>query len=40
VDARVALIPGARYARIEGTGHNLHHEEPAAVARLIEDFLG
>src|SRR3712207_1939259 len=39
LEARVALILGARYVRVEGTGHNLHHEEPAAVARLIEDFL-
>jgi len=39
LEARVALIPGARYVRVGSTGHNLHHEEPAAVARLIEEFL-
>jgi pimeloyl-ACP methyl ester carboxylesterase len=25
---------------VAGTGHMLHHEEPRAVARLIENFLG
>lgn len=39
LEARLALIPGARFVRIEGTGHNLHHDEPAAVARLVEEFL-
>jgi pimeloyl-ACP methyl ester carboxylesterase len=25
---------------VAGAGHMLHHEEPRAVARLIENFLG
>jgi pimeloyl-ACP methyl ester carboxylesterase len=25
---------------LAGVGHMLHHEAPAAVARLIEEFLG
>ena len=37
--ARAAAIPGARFERIAGTGHNLHHDEPEAVARLVEGFL-
>ena len=37
--ARAAAIPGARFERIAGTGHNLHHDEPGAVARLVEGFL-
>ena len=35
-----AIIPGLRVEVLAGAGHMLHHEEPAAVARLIEDFLG
>ena len=37
--ARAAAIPGARFERIAGAGHNLHHDEPEAVARLVEGFL-
>jgi pimeloyl-ACP methyl ester carboxylesterase len=37
--ARAAAIPAARFERIAGTGHNLHHDEPEAVARLVEGFL-
>ena len=33
-------IPNVRVEVLAGAGHMLHHEEPAAVARLIEDFLG
>ncbi len=36
---RVACVPGARFERVEGAGHNLHHDEPEAVARMVEDFL-
>ncbi len=39
LQARVAAIAGARYERIAGAGHNLHHDEPEAVARLVEQFL-
>ena len=35
-----ACIPHVRVAVLSDAGHMLHHEEPAAVARLIEDFLG
>ena len=27
-------------ARIEDSGHMLHHDQPAEVARLIEGFVG
>ena len=37
--ARAAAIPGARFERIAGAGHNLHHDEPEAVAALVEGFL-
>jgi pimeloyl-ACP methyl ester carboxylesterase len=37
--ARAAAIPHARFERVAGAGHNLHHDEPEAVARLVEGFL-
>jgi len=39
VRARMASVPGARLAVIDGAGHMLHHDEPEAVARAIESFL-
>jgi len=33
-------IPDVRVEVLADAGHMLHHEEPAALARLIEDFLG
>lgn len=35
-----ACIPHVRVEVLAGAGHMLHHEKPAAVARLIKDFLG
>ncbi len=37
--ARAAAIAGARFERIAGAGHNLHHDEPEAAAALVERFL-
>jgi pimeloyl-ACP methyl ester carboxylesterase len=34
------LVRNLRIERVAGAGHMLHHEEPRAVARLIESFLG
>jgi pimeloyl-ACP methyl ester carboxylesterase len=34
-----AMFPHARLATIAGAGHMLHHEQPEAVARAIEEFL-
>jgi pimeloyl-ACP methyl ester carboxylesterase len=39
LEARAAVIPGARFERIAGTSHNLHHDEPELVATLVERFL-
>jgi pimeloyl-ACP methyl ester carboxylesterase len=39
IEGRVALVPGAAFQRIEGAGHNLHHDEPQTVAALVESFL-
>jgi pimeloyl-ACP methyl ester carboxylesterase len=33
-------IPNLRVEVMADAGHMLHHEEPAAIARFIEDFLG
>jgi pimeloyl-ACP methyl ester carboxylesterase len=38
--AYAALIPGARFAVIEGAGHHPEIERPAALAGRILDFLG
>ena len=35
-----ALIPGARFALVEGAGHHPEQEQPDAVAGHIIDFLG
>ncbi len=35
-----ACIPGVRVEVLADAGHMLHHEEPATLARLIENFLG
>ncbi|MBX3703389.1 MAG: alpha/beta hydrolase [Steroidobacteraceae bacterium] len=34
------LVAKLRIEHVAGAGHMLHHEEPRAVARLIESFLG
>lgn len=39
MERRAALIPNLRRVSLPGTHHNLHHDEPERVARLIEDFL-
>ena len=36
---RAAYIRDVRIALVEGAGHMLQHDQPAAVAKLIEDFL-
>lgn len=36
---RLAAVPDCRRARVEDAGHMLHHDQPAAVAQLIEEFL-
>jgi pimeloyl-ACP methyl ester carboxylesterase len=37
---RLKAIADIRLGRIEDAGHMLHHDQPAALALLIEDFLG
>ncbi|MDB5850742.1 MAG: alpha/beta hydrolase [Rhodoferax sp.] len=36
---RLKQVPDVRTAAIADAGHMLHHDQPAALARLIEDFL-
>jgi pimeloyl-ACP methyl ester carboxylesterase len=38
-DRRRAAFRNLRYETVPGAGHMLHHDQPEAVARLIEDFL-
>jgi pimeloyl-ACP methyl ester carboxylesterase len=39
IDRRIGFIPQVRTATINGAGHMLHHDQPEALAALIEDFL-
>lgn len=36
---RLAEVPDLRKARVDDAGHMFHHDQPAVLARLIEDFL-
>ena len=36
---RLKSVPDVRIALVEDAGHMLHHDQPARVASLIEDFL-
>jgi pimeloyl-ACP methyl ester carboxylesterase len=36
---RIAAVPQLTHAVIEDAGHMLHHDQPVALATLIEDFL-
>lgn len=39
VRTRMQSVPGATLAVVDDAGHMLHHDQPKAVARLIEPFL-
>lgn len=39
IDRRMQAIPNVTPARVSDAGHMLHHDQPEAVARLIEDFI-
>jgi pimeloyl-ACP methyl ester carboxylesterase len=39
IAGRVAVLKSVEVARIVDAGHMLHHDQPRAVARLIEDFV-
>ncbi|MFN7572984.1 MAG: alpha/beta hydrolase [Betaproteobacteria bacterium] len=39
LERRRAVIPICRAATVPDAGHMLHHDQPAALARLIEEFL-
>jgi pimeloyl-ACP methyl ester carboxylesterase len=36
---RIAAVPHLTHAVIEEAGHMLHHDQPAILARHIEEFL-
>ena len=35
---RLQAVPQCRVEQIDDAGHMLHHDQPATVARMIEDF--
>ena len=37
---RMKVVPQLTHGRIEDAGHMLHHDQPEALAALIEGFLG
>jgi pimeloyl-ACP methyl ester carboxylesterase len=37
---RLQAVSDVRVGRVEDAGHMLHHDQPVAIARLIEPFLG
>lgn len=37
--SRIACLRDVREVMVNDSGHNLHHDQPAEVARLIEEFL-
>ena len=38
-EARIAQVPQLRRARLEDAAHMLHHDQPEALAAVLEDFL-
>jgi pimeloyl-ACP methyl ester carboxylesterase len=36
---RLAQVPRLQEATLDGAGHMLHHDQPAALAALLRDFL-
>ncbi len=40
IEERRAAFRDLRFASVADAGHMLHHDQPEAVARLLEDFLG
>lgn len=40
IAGRVAALRQVELGRVADAGHMLHHDQPQAVARLIEDFVG
>ncbi len=38
-EGRMAMIRDLQFAKIPNTSHNMHHDEPGAVATLVEGFI-
>jgi pimeloyl-ACP methyl ester carboxylesterase len=36
---RISAVPNITHAVIEDAGHMLHHDQPEALAQLIDEFL-
>ena len=39
-EARLALVPGLERAVLQDAGHMLHHDQPEALAAVLQPFLG
>ena len=37
---RMKAVPRLTHAQIDDAGHMLHHDQPRALAALVEGFLG
>lgn len=37
--ARHACLPNGRPVLVDGAGHNIHHERPALIARMVSDWM-
>ena len=38
-EGRMAMVADLKYAKLPGTSHNMHHDDPPAVAAHVEAFL-
>lgn len=38
-EGRMAMIRDLRFQKVAGTSHNMHHDRPDEIARLVEDFI-
>jgi len=39
-EARLALVPQVERHVLSPAGHMLHHDQPEALARVVDEFLG
>jgi pimeloyl-ACP methyl ester carboxylesterase len=39
LDYRHSCLPNARVVKVEGAGHNVHHDRPSVVADLVTEWM-